>query len=129
MILNAIQQLAFEHVIWPIVSSALIAIFGWIATQWQKYTGQKIDQKHQESYRIGLENAIKQALQKLILSGKMSENDKMVPVALVDETLNDAATYMEKKMPEAVAHLGVSFDGIKESLLARLPLPFDLNSK
>jgi len=125
-IATSIQQLALEHVIMPVLLSILAAISTWIATQWQKYTGQKIDQKHQESYQLALANAIKQSLQKLIADGKMSVDDKVVPAEHVESVLNDAGIYVQSKVPDAVNHFGVTFDGIKKSLVAKLPLPFDI---
>lgn len=127
MIMSTLQQLAFEHIIWPIISAAIVALLGWISARWQQYTGQKIDQKHQESWRQGLENAIRQALQKKIQSGELAPNAKFVPSEIVDDVLNDGAIYMQNKMPETVDALGASFNTIKEALVARLPLPFDLN--
>lgn len=126
MLLTAIQNLAFEHIIMPVILSILAAISTWIASLWQKYTGQKIDQKHQESYQLALANGIRQALQKLILNGKMSVEDKVVPTELVDGVLNDAGVYVQTKVPDAVNHFGVSFEGIKENLVAKLPLPFNI---
>lgn len=126
MILSTLQQLAFEHIVWPIISAAIVGLLGWISARWQQYTGQKIDEKQQASWRAGLENAARQALQKAIQRGDIAEDATVVPTEHVETILNDAAAYMQNKMPETVAYHGVSFEGIKESLLARLPLPFSL---
>lgn len=122
-----LQQLAFEYIIWPIVATLITTLVGWIAAQWQKFTGQQIDAKHQASYQLAVENGIKAALQKLIQSGDLSPTAKVLPNKLLDTVLDDTADYVQRKTPDAVEYFGATVTAIKETALSKLPLPWNLN--
>lgn len=117
--LDLLQNAAIEYIIFPIISTAITAIIGWAAFQYQKWTGQQIEEKKKRDLHQAAENAVRWAIQ-MFLNGKAPTTAEER-----DKVLVEAPAYMADKVPGALEHfkLNPSGETVMDILRTKLPIP------
>lgn len=118
---GALGSFAFEHFVMPIITSAILALVTWIGTIYTKFTGEKLDQKHQTSLQMALESGFRYAAQK-VMNGKISPG--MDPVTR-ENLITEATTYARKSVPGAIKHFKLNDWDLGRLLLPKFPITTD----
>lgn len=117
--LDIAQRIAIEYVILPVLLSIVTAAIGWASVQWQKWTGQQIEEKKKRDLHDAASNAIRWAIQ-TYLDGKAPTTS-----AQRDTVIEQAPAYLADKIPDALKYFNINAGGseVRDILMTKLPIP------
>lgn len=102
----------------PFISAAaegaIVAIVGWLATRVNRWTGLNIEARHREALHSAAVTGIDLALSRI--GGRADKVD----INLKSELVAEAADWVARSVPDALAYLGVTPDKISDLVESKL---------
>jgi hypothetical protein len=98
----------------PVIGVLITALVAWAATLFQRLTGVNIDAKHRAALQSALETGVNYGL------AKAGDKAKNLTVDVRSAIVADAITWVEKSVPDAVKHFGITPETVAEMAAAKL---------
>lgn len=102
----------------PLVSAAaegaVVAIIGWIGLRVRVWTGLAIEARHREALHSAAVTGVDLAL------SRIGDRVDRIDVDLRSAVLADAAAWVARSVPDALAHLGVTPDKVRDLVESKL---------
>src|SRR5690606_38072915 len=101
----------------PMLLTAVTAAVAWAVVKWHQWTGYQIDARNREALQSALENGVRAALQAM---HQQRGHAMLISPSATQPVLEFAQQYVERSVPGAVKHFGLSGDRIRELAVPHL---------
>jgi hypothetical protein len=98
----------FQPILETVVGAAVTAILGWVAVQFQRWTGHEIEKKHMETLDAALKTGIGQVLAKV--------NAANMTVDVKNAAVVSGVEWASRSAPDALAYFGLDDPAKREKL-------------